>query len=254
MIKTIVDKPNTFYDKSWTEWNEFVKLYPASIHRRRYILKELAKVSEWKSIADFGCGNAVLLLGIFDKYRNSHKDFTGIDVSDEQIKKNQKNYPQINFEAHDFSKSIPGRTYDVITSSEVIEHIADYRSAIRNIANSLNPNGTCIITVPSGKIFKTEIYFGHLHHFTEQELINEFRNVGIEPTKCWSWGFPFHNLTKYLANINTDKTIANFAKGDLSISSKLVFHLVNFAYYFNVFPFGKQIYYVGRKVPQLPQV
>lgn len=237
-----------FYNDVWQNWNEFVRYYPASIHRRKFILNELAKLKDWHSLADFGCGNALLIYSIYEKYNNPTRSFHGVDVSNEQIEKNLSLFPGVSFECADFATTAIDKQFDVITCAEVLEHIPDYKQAIKNIAKALKPGGVCIITVPKGEIFPTEQVFGHLRHFFKKDLIKDFDDCGIKCEKCISWGFPFHDLAKYAANVNPRGTIGKYATGGyLPLTSKIVFKLVNLFYYCNILPFGKQIFYIGRK-------
>lgn len=246
-IITMEETFSQFYDDCWRKWNEFVRYYPASIHRRKFVLKEIKKIQNWKSVADFGCGNAILIYTIFKETYLPERKYVGIDVSSEQIKVNQKSIESIDFQNIDFSEKTTEDKFDIIVCSEVLEHIPNYKAAINNIAMSLNPGGHCIITVPRGEIFYTEQTFGHLRHFLPKTLIEAFSEAGIECKKCVSWGFPFHDLAKILANINPSKTLEKFTGSKLSKSSILIYKLVNIFYYLNFLPFGKQLYYIGYK-------
>ncbi len=236
-----------FYNQAWQNWNEFVRYYPASIHRRKFIINEVAKIQNWTSLADFGCGNAILIYSLYEKYAKEGKYFYGLDVSSEQTIKNREMLPDIEFEELDFSERASEKKFDVITCSEVIEHIPNYEVAIENIVNSLNPGGTVIITVPKDEIFYTEQTFGHLRHFLRSDISEAFEKHGIITEKCCAWGFPFHDLAKYFANLNPKGVLSKFASGKLPFTSKLIFKIVNLFYCLNFLPLGKQLYYVGRK-------
>lgn len=236
-----------FYNISWSKWNDFVRFYPASIHRRKFIFNQIKKIPNWSSLADFGCGNALLINILFQKFNNPNRTFFGFDVSPNQIEANRKNFPFINFETIDLGEKITTQKFDLITCSEVIEHILDYKKAIANICNSLNPEGHVIITVPKGEIFYTEQEFGHFRHFWEGQLIEEFEKNDVDCILCRAWGFPFHDLTKIVANIDPRLSLKKFATGELSPISKFLFFITNIFYYLNLLPLGKQLYYVGKK-------
>jgi SAM-dependent methyltransferase len=236
-----------FYNICWSNWNDFVRFYPASIHRRRFIFNQIKKIKDWNSLADLGCGNALLINILFKNFNKPTRKFSGLDVSPNQIEANRKNFPYISFDTLDLGAEIPQEKFDIITCSEVIEHIYDYKKAISNICKCLNPGGHVIVTVPKGEIFYTEQEFGHFRHFWEGQLIEEFEKNGVECIKCHAWGFPFHDLAKIIANINPRLSLKKFASGELSSISKLLFSITNIFYYLNFLPLGKQLYYVGRK-------
>ena len=99
--------------------------------------------------------------------------------------------------------------YDLITNTDVLEHIEDDRGAMANLARALAPGGYLLLTFPSvpqrrhlrlvawreRRIgFKPED-IGHVRPGYSPEMINALaREVGLEPVKTvWTYG-PFGNL------------------------------------------------------------
>ena len=99
--------------------------------------------------------------------------------------------------------------YDLITNTDVLEHIEDDRSAMANLARALAPGGYLLLTFPSvpqrrhlklvawreRRIgFKPED-IGHVRPGYSPDMINGLaREVGLEPVKTvWTYG-PFGNL------------------------------------------------------------
>jgi SAM-dependent methyltransferase len=99
--------------------------------------------------------------------------------------------------------------YDLITNTDVLEHIEDDRGAMANLARALAPGGYLLLTFPSvpqrrhlklvawreRRIgFKPED-IGHVRPGYSPEMINGLaREVGLEPVKTvWTYG-PFGNL------------------------------------------------------------
>jgi SAM-dependent methyltransferase len=99
--------------------------------------------------------------------------------------------------------------YDLITNTDVLEHIEDDRGAMANLARALAPGGYLLLTFPSvpqrrhlklvawreRRIgFKPED-IGHVRPGYSPEMINGLaREVGLNPVKTvWTYG-PFGNL------------------------------------------------------------
>ena len=99
--------------------------------------------------------------------------------------------------------------YDLITNTDVLEHIEDDRGAMANLARALAPGGYLMLTFPSvpqrrhlklvawreRRIgFKPED-IGHVRPGYSPDMINGLaREVGLEPVKTvWTYG-PFGNL------------------------------------------------------------
>jgi SAM-dependent methyltransferase len=65
----------------------------------------------------------------------------------------------------------PGRTYDFIISSEVLEHVpAPVDRAFRNLAASLNDDGVLLLTTPYSLADQSTEHFGNLRDFAVVEL------------------------------------------------------------------------------------
>ncbi len=131
-----------------------------------------------KSVLDAGCGT-----GYFCQWATEQgaAKITGIDISPKMIEMAKRNCPSAGFKCADIStESIPKETFDVIILALVLGHIKDIRPALENLASSLKPGGTLLISDfhpfltlrnskrtfkdPSGKLF--EIHH-HLHLFQD---------------------------------------------------------------------------------------
>jgi 2-polyprenyl-3-methyl-5-hydroxy-6-metoxy-1,4-benzoquinol methylase len=104
------------------------------------------------SILDAGCGNGWLtnLLVEYGKV-------TGVEPVTAVVKYGKKMYPKLRLLASDlptFIRNHPSEKFDVIVSSEVIEHIPDGRKGefVTNMHALLNAGGHVIITTPRKEI------------------------------------------------------------------------------------------------------
>ena len=138
---------------------------------------KLSKVIGGKSceILDLGCGDGFLSCMLAE---NGHQ-VDAIDISSERLSKFEEKAKKLGvkqicgsvFEYH-FEKS-----YDVVVSSEVIEHLEDYESILKGVCGVLKPGGRLIIAVPYKErintckcpyCMKEFNMYGHLHSFNEE--------------------------------------------------------------------------------------
>jgi SAM-dependent methyltransferase len=114
--------------------------------RKRAVLsfvKKIASDSVPPRIMDLGCG-----YGWLTKTLSEFGDAIGIDLSVNEAK---KRYPEIKFqEANILCDEIEG-SYDIIVSSEMLEHIAreDHQSFMRRTHALLKEGGYLILTIPN---------------------------------------------------------------------------------------------------------
>ncbi len=108
------------------------------------------RLRERARILDLGCGKGDLAVRLAE-----YGEVTAIDFSTEAIAIAQKRYPHINFVcAHFFDISIEEACYDLIVSSEVIEHLSkeEQGSYLELIYRSLAEGGYLILTTPNKRV------------------------------------------------------------------------------------------------------
>jgi 2-polyprenyl-3-methyl-5-hydroxy-6-metoxy-1,4-benzoquinol methylase len=137
-------------------------------------------------ILDYGCGD-----GRFAPFLCKYGKSIGVDISGLSILKAKNHYPSCDFQICDLSSNevlekIKDR-FDVIVSTEVIEHIYDQETYLKNAKILLKDNGKLILTTPNGKCFST--YFSNITDsngqafewwLTKEELITLLSNLGFQ--------------------------------------------------------------------------
>jgi SAM-dependent methyltransferase len=154
------------------------------IHTAAYV--NAARLVEGKTVLDLGCntgyGTEVL--------SRSAGTITGVDVSESAIRAARDTYHEsgIDFQVID-GKRLPfeqGR-FEVVISFQVIEHIVNHESFIREIKRVLVPGGLVALTTPNAALrldpgMKPWNEF-HVQEFTHDELVSllepHFREVSV---------------------------------------------------------------------------
>jgi radical SAM superfamily enzyme YgiQ (UPF0313 family) len=237
------------YNKKTPTWEWVHKHAPAARHRRR-LIKSILSECDFSDCLDVGCAQPFLLEEL--RTLRSNISLSGCDISESIIKKNQKIHPHCKFFVMDlnapnlFLKS----RYDLVTLSEVLEHITDWEKAVENVASYSRK--WILVTVPSGVIHPVDKFVGHIRHFNGQELTACFKRNGFKTIKAFHWGFPVHSAYRLAVNKLAPKKIYNtFTNGKNSHVKRFVSSTLYTLFYLNdVFNFGSQFFALFKKETQ----
>lgn len=228
-------------------WHDAHLYSAAPRHRRRIVLDVLAHL-EFKDVLDAGCAQGFLLEQITRRFDVAGY---GCDISDKVIEENQHRLRGIQFRALDLTRQRwPGdKQFDVVISSEVIEHIPQWQGVVASLAAMSRKH--LLITVPTGKIRAMDRLVGHHQHFQGPELRATLEANGFVVDRIWKWGFPMHSLYKRLLSmLPADHLYEQFADKPYGAFEKIVSRVLDAAFYLNVFPAGAQLYVLAHRAPQ----
>jgi ubiquinone/menaquinone biosynthesis C-methylase UbiE len=150
-------------------------------------------IKKSKSIVDLGCGGG----GTIRAFRNLNKKalITGIDCSDvalntaRMLMKEDKNISLIDSNLNDFI--LMNAKYDLVYSSQLLEHIVKPDEFLKNIYNALKPGGILILSTVYRKKWAWYFYknkFGkrvlapdHVNEYTNvNDLLNQLEGSGFD--------------------------------------------------------------------------
>lgn len=153
-------------------------------NRLKYVLSPQAdiykQVSEIVSgwVSDVGCGlgfGSNLLL-------NKAKFVCGYDIDSNYLEFAKWCFPKVKFLKHNISEKPLPYVYDYITMIDVIEHIENDISTIKNAADSLKNNGSLIVSTPN-KNSRYRKSDNHIREYTPDELqkllATKFNNIKL---------------------------------------------------------------------------
>jgi SAM-dependent methyltransferase len=194
-------------------------------------------------LCDFGCGNGALLAAL--AARVPQAALYGVDLSAEQIRENAAQYGNVGWAVADLTAdgySNPfERRCDVAVSAEVIEHLDAPLAYLRNIHASLETGGLLVLTTQSGPVHVTEQAVGHIRHWEIGEMAALLEAAGFRSPEVTNRGFPFHDLSKWAANLRPEVTVRRFGEREWGPFEKATAAVLRGLFRFNSATRGRQL-------------
>jgi ubiquinone/menaquinone biosynthesis C-methylase UbiE len=165
-------------------------------HRSR-LLFNMFKPKFEDSILDAGCGVGHYAL----HYAMKYEPFTviGMDISGAKIAQAYELKESLNSKAKFMigdvtATGFPDECFDMIISSEVLEHIPNDGDALAELTRVLKPKGTLLLSFPSDSehSYGTQIKFGHVRPGYSWKRIYEMakeNNLKVEKLSGYSFAF-----------------------------------------------------------------
>ena len=241
-MKTTADNKR-FYDENWEEWDDMEQYAPTPRHLRNLILSFMKECANITSICDIGCGNGFPLKAIDGL--NKGYVLTGTELSETALKKAKKHVPNGTFVELDIEKKALEQQFDLVICSQVLEHIQNDVSSLKNIYTMTNKY--FILTVPTGRFDSTSKLVRHYRHYPMRELKDKLQTTGFEIIKGRIWGFPFHSLYKYVLNFLPDKQKKKIGLGRYNFFKKTLCEILYWLFFLNIFPIGNNIIVLAKK-------
>ncbi|MEM8529644.1 MAG: glycosyltransferase [Chloroflexota bacterium] len=117
-----------------------------AFRRRAVTLINYLDLQDGDTVLDCGCGMGVYLM-MMNRLRNIK--LYGVDGDVSRLEWAEQEHVQAHLSSVDIHRlPFPDATFDKILMSEVLEHLADDRAALREIYRVLKPGGTLALSVP----------------------------------------------------------------------------------------------------------
>jgi len=162
-----------------------------------------------KTTLEFGCGCGNFSQLIKNKF---NVECWGVEIDRQAAEKaSEKLYKIINADAHQALNQIPENYFDCIIFNDVLEHLQDPYSLLRDIKSKLKSSGVIVASIPNVRfwsiIFKLTVHGQwdyrdsgildktHLRFFTYKSLVKMFNELnydllaieGLHPTKSFAF-------------------------------------------------------------------
>ena len=100
-------------------------------------------------VLDFGCGGGTII-GNLNRRVSIHPDSLGVDISETAIRRARERFAEINFDVLGAGGriNVPSGFFNVLVTSEVIEHVLDTEKMWDEFNRVLKPGGILALTCP----------------------------------------------------------------------------------------------------------
>ena len=238
-----------YYERTTAGREDYWKKMAAPRHRVEVMRQVVAELNP-TAVVDLGCGNGVLMSELRDVAPNAK--WSGLDLSRPQVAENVKNLTWATFRDGNLEQPFPADfdwlgQFDLAMATEVIEHLDSPGAFLENAGRLLKPGGHLVLSTQSGPIRQTEQRVGHRRHFSQREMSELLRQNHFEPVRVWNTGFPFHDLSKWYANLDPDGAMSEFGEGAYGLKQNAICAALRFAFKLNSKASGAQLFAIARK-------
>lgn len=108
-----------------------------------YYIRQILCEKSSGTLLDVGCA-----YGCFLSRARRYFDVSGCDISEHAVGIARERLPGRHIFRADIGELSSGRTFDVVTCFDVLEHVEDLPKAFEKLSGSLNPGGILAVTVP----------------------------------------------------------------------------------------------------------
>ena len=245
------------WEAHWEHFADSAAESPAQQMRHEIIAHLLCRSAANASVRifDLGSGQGDLLRKLEALLPDAQ--LLGAELSERGVAISRRKVPRATFIAADIFKPPPlldeyagWATHGIC--SEVLEHVDDPVSFLKQARSYLAQNAGLIVTVPGGPMSAFDRHIGHRQHFDRPKMRQILEQAGYSVERVYLSGFPFFNLYRLLVVARGKQLVRDVEADSSGPSSALasfimrVFHLL-FHANLNDSPFGWQVVAMARK-------
>jgi len=210
------------WDQHWSGMASSATQNPAQAMRRRLVRSLLDVRGAGARILDIGCGQGDTIAELAGYY--PHAELAGIDFSRTGVEVASAKVPSARFAQRDLlapddpePAMLGWATHGIC--SEVLEHVDDPLTLLRNARAYLAPGCRLVVTVPGGPMSAFDRHIGHRRHYTADSLRRLLIEAGFEVARTTGAGFPFFNLYRAVVILRGERLVSDAESGDRSSAS-----------------------------------
>ncbi|MBN1794536.1 MAG: class I SAM-dependent methyltransferase [Candidatus Omnitrophica bacterium] len=166
-----------------------MKYFKSYLHAR--ILRLMKAFDFQNPVLEAGCGTGETLELLSRQY-----DIKGVDISQEALV--QCRVKGLNVEERDLATI--EETFCSVLCIDVIEHVKDDRAFIGHLYRIMRPGGNLFVLVPSGKMMKDDIFFGHYRRYSKEAIVSLLEEAGFTIRHTEMFGFPVLYYLRHVMN------------------------------------------------------
>ncbi len=223
------------------------------VSRRNILLLLLKDIKKDAKILDIGCAGGSLLL---DLVSLGYTQTFGLDYSQKAVdlckKRGLKNIYQMDGHIPTFEEN----TFDIVISSDSLEHLKDDDKALKNWHYILKKGGKLIVFVPAYQVLWSshDIINQHFRRYTTSNLITKVQKNSFYIARKGYWNFAMFFptlITRLLEKImSKNQNFGQISNSKSFINPILIWYLKienKIFNFFSGFPFGVSAFCIAIK-------
>ncbi len=157
---------------------------------RRYCVLRVIRRLRPEHVLEVGCGAGDMLRCMAEL----GCQVVGVDQSAEARAEAEQRTASVR-EQVAIESELPGKSFDLVASFEVLEHIEDQTGALDAWVSRLRSGGRLLLSVPAHhrRWGPSDVWAGHMRRYERGDLTACLREAGLEVEHVWSLGFPLAN-------------------------------------------------------------
>ncbi|MDO1446018.1 class I SAM-dependent methyltransferase [Rhodocytophaga aerolata] len=176
---------DVIYEKQYHQLEEDNWWFVARRDIVYHLFREL-KLGKDKTILEIGCSGGPLMKELI---ANGYSQVYGMDISEKGISLAKSRGLNNVFVMDGTNPDFAPQSFDVIIASDVLEHIKDTKTALKNWYTLLKPGGQVIVFVPAFNFLwsQHDVINHHFQRYTEKKLIDDLKAAGFVIRRSSYW-------------------------------------------------------------------
>lgn len=193
------------WDRHWSDFSTASHNSPTTKYRNRLCFRLLnIRVGECSRILEIGSGTGAFAKELLEHYPDA--EYLGLELSETGVEAGKKQAPRGNFLQRNLLEPMDASQFVRFDAThalccEVLEHVDDPVTLLRNAAAYVAPGCRLIVTVPGGWLHEFYRHIGHRRHYKPEELKHLLEKAGLRVDKVYGAGFPFFNIYQMLVTM-----------------------------------------------------
>ena len=195
MLENNPDTPDNYNQK----FKGVIIKYNGLDHSEDKRLNELLKYFKGGKLLDVGCWNSPTSILAQNKCSNS--EITVLDFTPASIDYWKNNYPYEAVLSDCCKTPFNDNTFDYIVAGEIIEHIENPESLVKEMIRILKPNGILALSTPNEETNNSCGGGYHIWSFKKEDIKTMFEKYGKTEVELFSRGDDRYYIIGYLEKI-----------------------------------------------------
>lgn len=170
------------------------------VARRELIVGLLGKYEKKSKILEIGCSGGPLMLAL---KKEGFENACGVDISEDAIRLCHQRGIEKVFQMDGAKLNFKDNEFDVVVASDVLEHLPDKQTVLREWYRVLKPGGCIMIFVPAFRFLWSSLdeQSHHYRRYSKPGLEIALKKSGFKIKRIFYWNFSLFFPTALIRTI-----------------------------------------------------